>query len=230
MNFFKDLTNELPSHSETITTLLMLLESHIVVNSDPGEKSLTKSLQHWTIVVTVAAGVCDVPLCNNPTSLEAFKEHSETIIDSNDDNSSSDDDYPYGEDIDYVDASPPDVEIVSLEVVEIVDPIVMIFKERKKRKLNKHKGKHGMERASLGDQSANSPKKKSSFRQNPVTNCPCWQSLFIPKAFRWLRLSSKKLKRNQRLGFALDSPHTTSTLGFISTKKHKLPSQDSANE
>ncbi|GJX37549.1 hypothetical protein Tco_0250852 [Tanacetum coccineum] len=51
--------------------------------------------------------VCDVPLCNNPTSLEAFKEHSETIIDYNDDNSSSDDDYPYGEDIDYVDASTP---------------------------------------------------------------------------------------------------------------------------
>ncbi|GJU72231.1 hypothetical protein Tco_1263636 [Tanacetum coccineum] len=42
----------------------------------------------------------------------------------NDDNSSSDDDSPYGEDIDYVDASPPDVEIVSLEVVEIVDPEV----------------------------------------------------------------------------------------------------------
>ncbi|GJS78354.1 hypothetical protein Tco_0728235 [Tanacetum coccineum] len=33
-------------------------------------------------------------------------------------------DSPYGEDIDYVDASPPDVEIVSLEVVEIVDPEV----------------------------------------------------------------------------------------------------------
>ncbi|GJS48196.1 hypothetical protein Tco_0598317 [Tanacetum coccineum] len=29
--------------------------------------------------------VCDVPLCNNPTPLEAFKEHSETIIDSSDD-------------------------------------------------------------------------------------------------------------------------------------------------
>ncbi|GJS83325.1 reverse transcriptase domain-containing protein [Tanacetum coccineum] len=68
--------------------------------------------------------VCDVPLCNNPTSLEAFKEHSETIIDSNDDSTSSDDDSPYGENIDYVDASPPDVEIVSLEVVEIVDPEV----------------------------------------------------------------------------------------------------------
>ncbi|GJR64316.1 hypothetical protein Tco_0010381 [Tanacetum coccineum] len=34
------------------------------------------------------------------------------------------DDSTYGEDIDYVDASPPDVEIVSLEVVEIVDPEV----------------------------------------------------------------------------------------------------------
>ncbi|GJS85746.1 hypothetical protein Tco_0752287 [Tanacetum coccineum] len=51
-------------------------------------------------------------------------EHSEIVVNSDDDNSSSDDDSPYGEDIDYVDASPPDVEIVSLEVVEIVDPEV----------------------------------------------------------------------------------------------------------
>ncbi|GJW24419.1 hypothetical protein Tco_0038230 [Tanacetum coccineum] len=68
--------------------------------------------------------VCDVPLCNNPTPLEAFKEHSETVIDFNDDSTSSDDDSPYGEDIDYVDASPPDAEIVSLEVVENVIPEV----------------------------------------------------------------------------------------------------------
>ncbi|GJV25882.1 hypothetical protein Tco_1378577 [Tanacetum coccineum] len=62
--------------------------------------------------------MCDVPLCNNPTPLEAFKEHSETIINSNNDYSSSNDD-SY-ENIDYVDASPPNAEIVSLEVVEIV--------------------------------------------------------------------------------------------------------------
>ncbi|GJW45884.1 hypothetical protein Tco_0077530 [Tanacetum coccineum] len=66
--------------------------------------------------------MCDVPLCENTTPLEAFKEHSETIIDSNDDSTSSDDD-SY-ENIDYVDASPPDDEIVSLEVVEIVIPEV----------------------------------------------------------------------------------------------------------
>ncbi|GJU50421.1 hypothetical protein Tco_1219976 [Tanacetum coccineum] len=66
--------------------------------------------------------MCDVPLCENTTPLNALNEHSEIVVNSDDDNSSSDDDSPYGEDIDYVDASPPDVEIVSLEVVEIVDP------------------------------------------------------------------------------------------------------------
>ncbi|GKG08390.1 hypothetical protein Tco_0334222, partial [Tanacetum coccineum] len=69
-------------------------------------------------------GGCDVPLCDNPTPLDTFKEHSKTIVDSNNDSTSSDDDYPYGEDIEYVDASPPDAEIVSLEVVEIVIPEV----------------------------------------------------------------------------------------------------------
>ncbi|GJZ61649.1 hypothetical protein Tco_0617786 [Tanacetum coccineum] len=51
-----------------------------------------------------------------------FKEHSEIVVDFNDDSTSSDDDSPYGEDIDYVDASPPDSELVSLEVVENVTP------------------------------------------------------------------------------------------------------------
>ncbi|GJY17575.1 hypothetical protein Tco_0389066 [Tanacetum coccineum] len=62
--------------------------------------------------------ICDVPLCNNSTPLEAFKEHSEIVVDFNDDSTSSNDDSPYGKDIDYVDASPPDFELVSLEVVE----------------------------------------------------------------------------------------------------------------
>ncbi|GJY53617.1 hypothetical protein Tco_0445281 [Tanacetum coccineum] len=44
----------------------------------------------------------------------------ESIIDSNNDYSSSDKDSLYSDDIDYVEASPPDSELVSLEVVEIV--------------------------------------------------------------------------------------------------------------
>ncbi|GJY55285.1 hypothetical protein Tco_0454400 [Tanacetum coccineum] len=56
--------------------------------------------------------------------IPTFKEHSEIVVDFNDDSTSSDDGSPYGEDIDYVDASPPDAEIVSSEVVEIVIPEV----------------------------------------------------------------------------------------------------------
>ncbi|GJS76890.1 hypothetical protein Tco_0726771 [Tanacetum coccineum] len=48
--------------------------------------------------------------------------------------------------------------------------------------------------------------------------------LHSQKAFRWLRLSPKKLKRNQRLGFALDSPHTTSTLVFALSKEAQAAS------
>ncbi|GJU05999.1 hypothetical protein Tco_1122429 [Tanacetum coccineum] len=52
-----------------------------------------------------------------PRPLETLKDDSETVIDSNNDYSLSDDDSPYSEDIDYVDALPPDPELVSLEVV-----------------------------------------------------------------------------------------------------------------
>ncbi|GJU03485.1 hypothetical protein Tco_1113823 [Tanacetum coccineum] len=72
----------------------------------------------------ISDGVCDVPLCDNPTPLEDFKDHSKIVVDSNDDSSSSDDDSFSNKDIEYVDASPPDAEIVSLEVVEIVIPEV----------------------------------------------------------------------------------------------------------
>ncbi|GKD76312.1 hypothetical protein Tco_1334594 [Tanacetum coccineum] len=57
-----------------------------------------------------------------PRPSETLKDDSETVIDSNSDYFLSDDD-SY-ENIDYVDASPPDSEIVSLEVVEIVIPEV----------------------------------------------------------------------------------------------------------
>nr|GFB37870.1 hypothetical protein [Tanacetum cinerariifolium] len=66
--------------------------------------------------------ICDVHLVNNSTPLEA-KNHFETVINSKDDISSSDDDSLY-ENIEYVDASPHDSEVVSLEVAEIVTPKV----------------------------------------------------------------------------------------------------------
>ncbi|GJV91054.1 hypothetical protein Tco_1538867 [Tanacetum coccineum] len=70
----------------------------------------------------ISDSMCDVPFCDNSTPLEASKDHSEILLDSNDDYSSSDDDSLYSEDIDYVDASPPDSELVSLEEVKDFDP------------------------------------------------------------------------------------------------------------
>nr|GEX41551.1 retrovirus-related Pol polyprotein from transposon TNT 1-94 [Tanacetum cinerariifolium] len=63
--------------------------------------------------------MCDVHLVNNPIPLEA-KDHFEIVTKSNDDISSSDDDYLYNENIEYVKASPHDSELVSLEAAEIV--------------------------------------------------------------------------------------------------------------
>nr|GFA99470.1 hypothetical protein [Tanacetum cinerariifolium] len=63
--------------------------------------------------------MCDVHLVNNPTPLEA-KDHFEIVINSNDDISSSDDDSLYNENIEYVEASPHNSELVSLETAEIV--------------------------------------------------------------------------------------------------------------
>nr|GFB80649.1 hypothetical protein [Tanacetum cinerariifolium] len=65
--------------------------------------------------------MCDVHLVNNPTPLEA-KDHFEIVIKSNNDISSSDDDSLYNENFEYVEASPHDSEVVSLEVAEIVIP------------------------------------------------------------------------------------------------------------
>ncbi|GJY11731.1 hypothetical protein Tco_0381040 [Tanacetum coccineum] len=71
---------------------------------------------------TISATESDEVIKSNPSTFDALKEHSEILSDSNNDSTSNDDD-SY-ENIDYVDASPPDAEIVSLEVVEIVVPEV----------------------------------------------------------------------------------------------------------
>nr|GEX27877.1 ribonuclease H-like domain, reverse transcriptase, RNA-dependent DNA polymerase [Tanacetum cinerariifolium] len=75
--------------------------------------------------------MCDVHLDNNHTPLEA-KDHLEIVLNSNDYISSSDDDSLHEENIEYVEASPhdselaspPDPELVSSEVMEIVIPKV----------------------------------------------------------------------------------------------------------
>ncbi|GKC54158.1 hypothetical protein Tco_1076903 [Tanacetum coccineum] len=116
------------STEEPVDSLIMEDEHLDTIPATESDEVIKSSVENLVQIPSESKGIpdsmCDVPLCNNPTPLEAFKEHSEIVVDFNDDSTSSDDDSPYGEDIDYVDASPPDAEIVSLEVVEIVIPEV----------------------------------------------------------------------------------------------------------
>ncbi|GJV50492.1 hypothetical protein Tco_1440704 [Tanacetum coccineum] len=113
------ITPVLPT-KEPVNSLSMGDEHLDTISAMESDEVIKSSVENLVLLPSESEGipdiVCDVPLCNNPTPLEAFKEHSETIIDSNNDSSSSNDD-SY-ENIDYVHASLP--EIVSLEVVEIV--------------------------------------------------------------------------------------------------------------
>ncbi|GJU46196.1 hypothetical protein Tco_0222110 [Tanacetum coccineum] len=64
--------------------------------------------------------VCDVPLCNNPTPLNAPMNIMICVVNSDDENSSRDYDSPYGENIDYGRCITSDVEDRQLRGVEIV--------------------------------------------------------------------------------------------------------------
>ncbi|GKB10727.1 hypothetical protein Tco_0844650 [Tanacetum coccineum] len=63
----------------------------------------------------ISEDTCDVPVCEDPSTFDALSNHSEILSDSNNDGTSSDDD-SY-KNIEYVEASPLNWEIVSLEEV-----------------------------------------------------------------------------------------------------------------
>ncbi|GJZ03890.1 hypothetical protein Tco_0537165 [Tanacetum coccineum] len=66
----------------------------------------------------IPENMCDVPFHDNSPPLDISKDQFEEFSDSNDDSTSIDDDSFSIDDIDYVDASPPESELVSLEVIE----------------------------------------------------------------------------------------------------------------
>nr|GFC74678.1 hypothetical protein [Tanacetum cinerariifolium] len=68
--------------------------------------------------------VCDVPIHNNSSPLDVSKDQFEDFFESNEEFSLTDDDSFSLDNIDYVKASPPDSELVSSKVIEIVIPEV----------------------------------------------------------------------------------------------------------
>nr|GEW04206.1 hypothetical protein [Tanacetum cinerariifolium] len=115
------------STEEPIDSLSMEDEHLDTTPATESDELIKSSVENLVPTPSESKGIpdtmCDVHLVNNSTPLEA-KDHFEIVINSNDDNSSSDDDSLYNENIEYVEASPHDSELVSLEVTEIVIPEV----------------------------------------------------------------------------------------------------------
>nr|GEU80428.1 putative reverse transcriptase domain-containing protein [Tanacetum cinerariifolium] len=105
---------------------LSMMDEHLdTILATKSDKVIKSSVEDLVPIPSESEGIpdtmCDVHLVNNPTPLEA-KDHFEIVINSNDDISSSDDDSLYNENIEYVEASPHDYDVVSLEVAAIVIP------------------------------------------------------------------------------------------------------------
>nr|GFD51093.1 hypothetical protein [Tanacetum cinerariifolium] len=68
----------------------------------------------------ILENMCDVPFHDNYPPLDVLKDQFEDFSDSNDEFSSTDDDSFSSDNVEYVEASPLDSELVSSEVIEIV--------------------------------------------------------------------------------------------------------------
>nr|GEW14513.1 hypothetical protein [Tanacetum cinerariifolium] len=113
------------STKEPIDSLSMGDEHLDTIPATESDKVIKSSVEDLILIPSEFEGIpdtmCDVHLDNNHTPLEA-KDHFEIVINSKDDISSSDSDSLYNENIEYVEASPYDSELVILEVAEIVIP------------------------------------------------------------------------------------------------------------
>ncbi|GJV23850.1 hypothetical protein Tco_1376545 [Tanacetum coccineum] len=120
----------LESSSNAITPVLPIEEpdnslsmrnEHLSTIPETESDEVTKSsVEDLVPILSESEGIsndtCDVPFCDNTPPLDVLNDHFEIFSDFNNDCTSSDDDSL--EDIDYVEASPPDSELVNLEEVK----------------------------------------------------------------------------------------------------------------
>nr|GEV84185.1 hypothetical protein [Tanacetum cinerariifolium] len=86
------------------------------------DEVIKSSVENQIPILSESEGIpdnaCDVPFRDNSPPLDVRNDKFEELSNSNDDSTSIDDDYFSIENIDYVEASPPDSELVSLEEVQ----------------------------------------------------------------------------------------------------------------
>ncbi|GJZ85067.1 hypothetical protein Tco_0650406 [Tanacetum coccineum] len=102
---------------------LIMEDEHLDTNpTTKSDEVIKSSIEILVLIPSESEGIpnkmCDVPFHDNSPPLDISKDQFEGFADSNDDFTSIDDDSFSIDNIDYVEASPPDSELVSLEEVK----------------------------------------------------------------------------------------------------------------
>nr|GFB00837.1 hypothetical protein [Tanacetum cinerariifolium] len=104
---------------------LSMGDEHLdTIPATESDKFIKSGVENLILIPSESEGIpehmCDVPFLDNSPPLDILKDQFEDLFESNEEFSSTDDDSFSFDKIDYVEASPPDSELVSLEVMEIV--------------------------------------------------------------------------------------------------------------
>ncbi|GKF15894.1 hypothetical protein Tco_0057356 [Tanacetum coccineum] len=111
---------------EPVDSLIMEYKHLDTILATESEKVIKSSVENLVQIPSESEGIpdkmCDVPFRDNSLPFNISKDQFEGLCDSNDDSTSIDDDSFSINEIDYVEASPPDYELVSLEEVKNFHP------------------------------------------------------------------------------------------------------------
>nr|GEX31846.1 hypothetical protein [Tanacetum cinerariifolium] len=121
--------NEPVLSTEEPDNSLSMRDEHLdTISATESDEFIKSSVENLIPIPSESEGIlehmCDVPSHDNSPPLDVSNDLIEDFSESNNEVSSIDDDSFSIDNIDYVEASPPDSELVSLEVMEIVIPEV----------------------------------------------------------------------------------------------------------
>nr|GEY62307.1 reverse transcriptase domain-containing protein [Tanacetum cinerariifolium] len=121
--------NEPVLSTEEPDNSLSMGDEHLdTIPATESDEFIKSSVENLIPIPSESEGIpdhrCNVPFLDNSPPLDVSKDQFEDFSESNDEFSSIDDDSFSFEKINYVEASPPDSELVSSEVMEIVTPEV----------------------------------------------------------------------------------------------------------
>nr|GEW33327.1 nuclear pore complex protein NUP155 [Tanacetum cinerariifolium] len=119
--------DELVLSTEEPDNSLSMRDEHLdTIPATESDEFIKSSVEDLIPIPSEPEGIldhrCDVPSHDNSPPLDVSKDQFEDFFESNEEFSSTDDDSFFFDKIDYVEASPPDSELVSSEIIEIVIP------------------------------------------------------------------------------------------------------------